>query len=256
MKYNLSRSEREKKIYNEGLKRAKLDRILSHSSHGPASIRKNNYIFHLLYDVKGKNVLELGSSAWVQWLKFTDVSTLSLNCINISEKELRRGIELAHRKFGTDSFIKFSIMDAHQLNFWNESQDIVFGSGILHHLKFRISVDEIYRVLKPGGTALFFEPLRLNPISMIVRKMTPFARTIDERPLGKDELNYFNMKFSVTKNHYYELFTVPAGVVSLLLFSNHINILTNIADRFDLFLEKNVPIIKPLFRYVLLVGTK
>src|SRR5690606_14474846 len=129
----------------------------------------------------------------------------SLTCINISERELSANIPAA-QKLGIH--IDFRLMDAHKLEFPDQTFDLVYGLAILHHLNFEQAVREIWRVLKPGGRILFLEPLRLNPVAQIVRLLTPKARTVDERPLGLDELKIVKRYFHV-EHHYSELTHVP-----------------------------------------------
>lgn len=80
-------------------------------------------------------------------------------------------------------------MDAHYLSLPDNSFDIVVGNGILHHLEDLNQVmHEIYRVLKPNGIAVFTEPLGMNPLLKIYRKLTPKYRTKDEKPFTEKEL--------------------------------------------------------------------
>ena len=71
--------------------------------------------------------------------------------INISEKELEKGKQLASKK---DFEINHHLMDANNLTFENGSFDIVFGGAILHHLDINNTIHHIHRVLKPGGKIL------------------------------------------------------------------------------------------------------
>lgn len=77
----------------------------------------------------------------------------------------------------------FQVMDAENLDLPSSSFDLVCGSGILHHLDIRRAGEEIARVLRPGGTAVFVEPLGHNPLLNLYRRMTPSMRTPDEHPL-------------------------------------------------------------------------
>lgn len=67
-----------------------------------------------------------------------------------------RHLELARRRFqlfGQNGI--FINGDAEQLSFRDGSFDFVFSNGVLHHTPdTRRAVDEIHRVLKPGGEAL------------------------------------------------------------------------------------------------------
>ena len=40
------------------------------------------------------------------------------------------------------------------------SVDVVFGIAILHHLDLPQAAREVWRILKPGGRAIFQEPVR------------------------------------------------------------------------------------------------
>jgi SAM-dependent methyltransferase len=78
---------------------------------------------------------------------------------------------------------QFDAMDAHDLAFPDATFDVVFGLGIIHHLDTRKALTEVARVLKPGGLAIFREPLGYNAAINVYRRLTPAARTIDEHPL-------------------------------------------------------------------------
>lgn len=128
-------------------------------------------------------------------------------------------------------------MDANHLKFADNYFDVVYGSGILHHLDFEQAVKEIYRVLKPGGTIVFQEPLARNPIGKFVRKKTPEARTPDEKPLDKEEFSILNQYFEMN-NSFYQFFYVPAGILSKKIFKTPDNPLMKIAYKTDCMLEK------------------
>jgi ubiquinone/menaquinone biosynthesis C-methylase UbiE len=51
--------------------------------------------------------------------------------------------------------------DANNIPFNNETFDVVLGSSCLHHfLYYENTLKECYRILKPGGLAIFTEPIR------------------------------------------------------------------------------------------------
>ncbi|PIP18789.1 MAG: hypothetical protein COX41_06355 [Candidatus Omnitrophica bacterium CG23_combo_of_CG06-09_8_20_14_all_41_10] len=67
-----------------------------------------------------------------------------------------RSIELATKQFEIYGLKgEFFVADAENLPFPEESFDIVYSFGVLHHTpNIRKAIDEIYRVLKPGGQVL------------------------------------------------------------------------------------------------------
>lgn len=100
--------------------------------------------------------------------------------IDISEV----GIRLAQERADCEGLknVKFLVMDAEEMEFENNSFDLVCGTGILHHLDLNKALKELVRVLKPEGKAIFVEPLGHNPIINLYRKLTPSLRTKDEHP--------------------------------------------------------------------------
>ena len=246
-----ARVHREQEAFNEGLQRDGYMRLFNHTSH--LFLRRRDQIIRdELQYAQGKEVLELGSVSWKVWVEDNGIQPENLYCINISQKEINQGEESA--RF---SKIKpnFRLMDAHSLEFEDESFDFVYGCAILHHLDFICALDEVYRVLKPGGHILFVEPLGINPVGKLVRAVTPFARTVDEKPLMLKELAELEKRFD-TRHYYEELFSVPLGVMSGLLFDNPNNWLTRLAFNLDLSLIRVFPPSRYLFRHVLVVGTR
>ena len=59
--------------------------------------------------------------------------------------------------------VRYEIQDASALSYSDAMFDSVVGSSVLHHLEIKEALQEIYRVLKPGGAICFTEPNMLNP---------------------------------------------------------------------------------------------
>ena len=246
-----ARVHREQESFDEGLQRDNYMRVFNHTCH--LFLRRRDQIIRdELQYAQGKDALELGSISWKVWVEDNGIEPKNLDCINISQEEINKGESNA--RF---SKVKpnFHLMDAHSLEFEDESFDFVYGCAILHHLDYVRALDEVCRVLKPGGRILFVEPLGINPVGKLVRLMTPFARTVDEKPLMFKELTELEKRFN-TRHYYEELFSVPLGMVSGLLFNNPNNWLTRLAFNLDLFLHRLFPPLRYLFRHVLVVGTR
>ena len=88
--------------------------------------------------------------------------------------------------------IKYKVDNCEKTSLEQNSFDIVYGTGILHHLEIGKCLDEIHRILKSKGSLLFIEPLGTNPIINLYRKFTPKARSKDEHPLIKKDFEYLN----------------------------------------------------------------
>jgi SAM-dependent methyltransferase len=91
---------------------------------------------------------------------------------------------------------EFTVMDAEHTTFPDGAFDVVFGHGILHHLDLAKCFPEIARILRPGGHAIFTEPLGHNPALNLYRKLTPRLRTPDEHPLLMADLRRARTYFS------------------------------------------------------------
>jgi ubiquinone/menaquinone biosynthesis C-methylase UbiE len=117
---------------------------------------------------QGDKVLEIGCGTGLFTEKVFNETKAEIIATDLSEDLL----EVARKK-GLP--ITFKAEDAMRLSFDNESFDVVFGSSILHHLDFEKSLNEIYRVLKPGGRLVFAEPNMINP-QILVQKNVGFIK--------------------------------------------------------------------------------
>lgn len=93
----------------------------------------------------------------------------------------------------------FTVSPAEKLPFEDKSFDIVVGIDILHHVDIPLALKEIRRVLKPGGIAVFREPIEVPVFewirnTAIVKYFFPNDPsldahiTADERKLNKYDL--------------------------------------------------------------------
>jgi SAM-dependent methyltransferase len=72
----------------------------------------------------------------------------------------------------TGDYVKTFICDISNMDIFQENTfDIVYASLFFHHFRnnFDIFLNEIYRVLKPGGWIFILEPSRLYPFGWITR---------------------------------------------------------------------------------------
>ena len=106
--------------------------------------------------------------------------------------------------------VRFEVMDAMKLEYPANSFDLVYGSGIVHHLDTEVSAREVARVLRVGGTALFWEPLGYNPVINAYRAMTPGARTVDEHPLLAGDLAQMRRHFAAVEPTFFGLTSIAA----------------------------------------------
>ena len=102
-------------------------------------------------DGRGKDVLEIGVGMGADHLEWAKSSPRSLTGIDLTP----RAIELTQARideYGLASTLECA--DAEKLPFADDSFDIVYSWGVLHHSPDTPrAIDEVYRVLRPGGVA-------------------------------------------------------------------------------------------------------
>lgn len=137
--------------------------------------------------------------------------------------------------------MEFMVMNAEAMSFPDESFDVVVGSAILHHLDLERCSAEIMRVLRPGGRAIFLEPLGHNPALNLFRKLTPSMRTNDEHPLKMRELRLLKQRMGAADYRFFHVCTLWAiPFMPMPIFWNVVDIL----DRCDDMLFRVFPPLK------------
>ena len=176
---------------------------------------------------KKKIVLDYGCGVGSVTQKVSKLNPSKLFGIDISEVSINKAIEEAKK---LNLKINYSVDNCEKTKFEAETFDLVFGSGILHHLNLEKSVDEINRILKNNGEMIFLEPLGTNPLINFYRKFTPKSRSIDEHPFLEKDFNFINSLFKQVKIKYYGFFTL----VFFLLYKNPENsLIFKIASKLD-----------------------
>ena len=172
------------------------------------------YAYHQLGDVAGKRVVDFGCGSGANTALLAGRGA-HVWAIDISEDLLRLGQRrLAVSGRGGDA--TFIAASAHDLPFPDESVDVVFGMAILHHLDLDLVSREVRRVLKPGGRAIFKEPVRNSALIRFARKLIPYrAPDISpyERPLTDAEIGRFARGFRSCSVRAFALPHVQVGSV-------------------------------------------
>jgi SAM-dependent methyltransferase len=112
--------------------------------------------------------------------------------------------------------IRYVRADAERLCFGSETIDLAYGLGILHHLRRPAIYEELYRVLRPGGRAVFLEPLAGNWLIDAFRRLTPGMRSPFETPLSWGEWEATGTPFAVRHREFLltSLAAVALGLVT------------------------------------------
>ena len=101
---------------------------------------------------------------------------------DLSEKNIKIAQKLA-RRHSLDGRCRFQPMAAERLTYPDNTFDVIVGIDILHHVEIGPAIDEAFRVLKPGGVAIFKEhaevpvldPIRNTASGPVDRPQRPLA---------------------------------------------------------------------------------
>lgn len=106
----------------------------------------------------------------------------------------------------------FVVGDAENLEFDDDSFDIVICYGALHHLDFDAAMRELRRVIRDDGEIICIESLRHNPFFHMYRRRTPHLRTAweVEHILGVENLDMARRYFHRVDARFFHLSVLMA----------------------------------------------
>jgi SAM-dependent methyltransferase len=184
------------------------------------------------YRQGARRLLDLGCGTGVASIRFARLG-YDVTGVDLAPSCIVQAIESA-RLNGLADDVTFKIGVAERLEFPDDSFDAVAGFDILHHVDIRSAVDEIFRVLKPGGIAVFKEWVESPALDQIrklppLRWLFPLGRSIrlgiteDERKLTRADLKTITSQFplaAVTRFRFLarlnRLLSIPPGSPSIL----------------------------------------
>jgi len=144
--------------------------------------------------------------------------------------------------------VHFVQANGERLPFADASFDRIWGNAILHHLNLQTTASELFRVLTPGGIAVFAEPWGENPFLNWARNRIGYAgkqRTPDERPIGHHDIQFLRTVFPHLQVHGYQLFSMVRRVLRPGGWQKRL-------DWWDEMLLSRIPRLQQYCRYVVL----
>lgn len=157
-----------------------------------------------------QQLLELGCGMGAASMVLARVG-FQVTGIDIGQTNIAIARRLAARYAMTER-CRFQVMPGESLAWDDGSFDVVTGMDILHHVDVAAVLAEVRRILRPGGVAIFKEPLgdtileRLRETKLLMRIAPRDASqddhvhiTPDERKLNADEIALIRRTFRVEK---------------------------------------------------------
>jgi SAM-dependent methyltransferase len=210
------------------------------------------YALHRLGDATGKRVLDLGcgDGEFTPLLTSHGARVIGLDISTDLLAIARTRIELD----GYANQVRPLCGSAHVIPLHSDSVDIVFGMAVLHHLDIGLAAREVHRVLKPGGRAIFKEPMRNSRVISAIRAMIPYQQpdvSPFERPLRIAEIQSFASLFRTFSAREFEL-----PFVSLLRVCRAPEAVQTGAYELDRILLRRLPWLRPYASVLVFEVTK
>jgi ubiquinone/menaquinone biosynthesis C-methylase UbiE len=204
--------------------------------------------FERLGDLRGLRVLDLGCGHGMASVIFARrgarVTGMDLSWGYLSEARQRARANSVP--------IHYVQANGECLPFADASFDRVWGNAILHHLDLHLAGAELFRILAPGGTAIFAEPWGENPLLNWARKRLPYPgkeRTPDEEPLRRKHVRILQTVFPLVEMRGYQLLSMARRVFRQSPWMAGL-------DAWDRMLLARVPRLEQFCRYVILTLRK
>lgn len=134
-----------------------------------------------------------GAGEMAIWLALHGKRVWAFDLSEAAIQIARQSAELS----GVADRITFDVMDARCLRYEDAFFCAITGKDCLHHLiKYPGAIDELARVLKPGGKACFYEPLAFNPLINALRYINIHLRGyVGEHMLTREDVRQLGTAF-------------------------------------------------------------
>ena len=259
-----ARQQRERDYYAEFAARHAPDRVCFDAVESDRRRPWNSYWrqYGFLRDryAKGaRRLLDFGCGSGVPAVRCARIG-YEVHGFDVCERNIAIAQRLA-QQYELDDRTHFSVETAEQLSYPDGFFDVVSGFDILHHVEIGPAIREVRRVLKPGGVAIFREPIEVPAFdrlrnTRLVRWLAPnrksFARerhiTADERKLTAGDIATLRRHFPGMRAQRFALLARFAPFVPL-----RGTRYTTLLERIDRTLFLAAPLLRPLGGCVTLI---
>lgn len=216
---------------------------------GPGGARRidrtSQRFWEIVGEPRGLTILDFGcGDGWVS-VRLAKLGN-RLHGFDISASLIERAKGLAERA-NVAGITSFKEMAAENLDYPDESFDMIVGTSILHHTDLDKALERIRAVLKADGTAIFMEPLNQNILLKTWRALTPWRRTETERAFSSDDVALVRRLFPSTRFTYFSFLSM--FTTSLLFLAPQSRFLNAANERFESLDERLLSAFPALGKY-------
>lgn len=160
----------------------------------------------LMGELEGVELLDYGCGMGEESVYFAKLGA-QVTAIDISEVGVAT---LKKRAEHHGLAIRAFEMRCDPTSFPASSFDLVHGQGILHHVGIEVALAEVWRLLRPGGAAVFLEPVGDHPVieaikTFLLKRACLHPVTDHEHNLTWHEIEHATQRFSRTALYPYHL---------------------------------------------------
>lgn len=213
----------------------------------PSDLRRATlYALEELGNLDGLRVLELGAGSGADSVMFARHGA-AVTSTDVADA----AIEVIRRRLAANDItdVELAVMPAEKLDLPDATYDRIFARGVLHHADVERAAPEMARVLKPGGRAVFIEPLSENPILDFAREYLPYPHKT--RPRGHRGIRFSTVR--TLRRHFSSASIRTFYLTAMLNRAFGFNVELGSLERFDEWLLARVPTFRRLCRYSVVV---
>jgi len=209
-----------------------------------------SYEFGFLGPLAGKSIIDIGCGYHPTPIYFALAGAERVSACDVSPKAVQFMRRLANI-YGVADRVTVYESPVERMPFATGEFDLMHGEAILHHISLPPAAPEIRRVLKPGGRAVFKDPLGHNPLLEFVRDHMPAvtgksAAKGTDRPMTIEDVEGFGRLFA---SYEYRTFGLTSMAAMLLRLPRQ-SMATRAMHAFDNAVIGNVPLLKRYAQYV------
>ena len=181
----------EETFHNVWASGVRSDEVLVRESFEVVTAPENRLVRQLFGDLRGRRALDLGCGLGEGAVYF------ALQGAQVTACDLSPGMLEVTSRVAALHGVQVSLhrAPAEETGLPADSFDLVYAANLLHHVDVPRTLDEIRRVLAPGGMFASWDPLAHNPLINVYRRMARAVRTADEHPLRMGDMELFRGRF-------------------------------------------------------------